>query len=179
MMWSQDEFIRAYKFAAEAHNGQKLPGSELPYSVHPCLVSMEILAALRAEPGHDEDLAVLAALLHDVLEDTAVPFDALQAAFGEPVARGVLALSKDKALPKTLQMADSLKRIRQQPVEIWMVKLADRITNLAPPPFYWTAEKIAQYQAEARQILEALGSASDFLAERLRQRIVAYEAYKK
>lgn len=177
-MWSQDEYIRAYKFAAAAHLGQQIPGSELPYSVHPCLVSMEVMAALRAEPGHDENLAVLAALLHDVLEDTDVSFDALREAFGEPVASGVLALSKDKALPKAVQMADSLERIQQQPVEIWMVKLADRITNLAPPPSYWTAEKIAHYQAEAREILEALNSASDFLAERLRQRILAYEAYK-
>jgi (p)ppGpp synthase/HD superfamily hydrolase len=74
-------------------------------------------------------------------------------------------------------MADSLERIRQQPVEIWMVKLADRITNLAPPPSYWTVKKITQYHAEAREILATLGSASDFLAERLRQRILAYEVH--
>ena len=45
------------------------------------------------------------------------------------IGDGILALSKDKTLDKPLQFADNLRRIRQQPQEVWIVKLADRVTN--------------------------------------------------
>ena len=173
--WSQDIYFKAYWFAAEAHNGQHLPDTTLPYIVHPGMVCMEVMAALQAEVGHDAELAVPCALLHDVLEDTTVMYKALEAEFGEQVAQGVLALSKDKNLPKTEQMDDSLRRILLQPWEVWMVKLADRINNLRTPPSYWTADKKAQYRQEAVKILETLQPASPFLAARLQDKIAGYE----
>jgi (p)ppGpp synthase/HD superfamily hydrolase len=175
--WSQDKYLQAYRFAADAHRGQTVPGTDLPYLMHVTLVSMEVIAALHGEPGHDENLAVQVALLHDVLEDTGVSYDRLAEEFGKPVADGVLALSKDSTLAKDLQMADSLRRIREQPDAIWMVKLADRITNLQPPPSYWTKDKRKRYQAEAREILNSLGDASDILATRLRERVESYGKY--
>lgn len=42
---SQDIYIRASRFAAEAHNGQLVPGTDLPYMLHINLVAMEVLAA--------------------------------------------------------------------------------------------------------------------------------------
>lgn len=172
--WSQDLYFKAYWFAAEAHNGQLLPDTTLPYIVHPGMVCMEVMAALQAEAGHQADLAVPCALLHDVLEDTTITYETLKTEFGEQVAEGVLALSKDRSLPKTKQMDDSLRRIRLQPREVWMVKLADRINNLRTPPAHWTAEKKAQYREEAVRILEALQEASPLLAERLREKIAGY-----
>jgi (p)ppGpp synthase/HD superfamily hydrolase len=175
--WSQDDYARAYRFAAQAHQGQTVPGTDLPYIMHLSFVSMEVIAALGAEPGRDGNLAVQCALLHDVIEDTDVTFDQVEAAFGNAVAQGVLALSKDETLEKSRQMQDSLRRIQQQPREVWMVKLADRISNLAPPPYYWTKEKIARYREEATEIYDALHSASRFLAARLLDKIEAYKAY--
>ena len=171
---SQDIYFKAYWFAAEAHNGQLLPDTTLPYIVHPGMVCMEVMAALQAEAGHEAELAVQCALLHDVLEDTTVTYETLQAEFGERVAQGVQALSKDKNLPKSEQMDDSLRRIRLQPREVWMVKLADRINNLRTPPSYWTEEKKAQYREEAIKILETLQDASPFLAGRLKDKIAGY-----
>jgi len=173
-MWDQDRYTAASRFAATAHVGQTVPGSELPYLLHITLVAMEVSAALRAEPGHDEDLAMSCALLHDTIEDTQVRFEQLEAHFGRPIAEGVLALSKAEALPKDQQMPDSLRRIRAQPREVWLVKLADRIVNMQPPPKHWDGTKIAQYKAEARTILAALGEASPLLAARLAQKIEAY-----
>jgi (p)ppGpp synthase/HD superfamily hydrolase len=138
---------------------------------------MEVIAAFRAEPDHDQELAVQCALLHDVIEDTGVPYTSLVGDFGIAVAEGVMALTKNETLDKSLQMADSLKRIRQQPEEVWMVKLADRITNLQPPPSYWTKDKIAAYHAEAIAILNALGDASSALSTRLGDKIDAYKLY--
>ena len=74
-------------------------------------------------------------------------------------------------------MRDSLARIRQEPREVWMVKLADRISNLMPPPAHWTKQKCAAYQEEARLILETLGEASPLLARRLGEKIEAYTQY--
>lgn len=175
--WSQERYIKALLFAANAHNGQKVPGTELPYLTHLTMVSMEVTAALAVEAGLDGNLAIQCALLHDVLEDTAVVYDSLKELFGQAVADGVQSLTKHDGLPKHEKMADSLARIRQQPKEVWMVKLADRITNLQPPPRHWTTEKMQSYQQEAQQIYDALHGASLFLATRLQQKIEGYTRY--
>ena len=101
----------------------------------------------------------------------------MKAEFGQAVAAGVLALTKDMALPKEQQLADSLRRIRHQPPEVWMVKLADRISNLQPPPSHWTKQKSASYREEALQIHEALREASPSLAKRLLAKIESYRGY--
>lgn len=175
--WSPDIYSRAFKYAALAHHGQRVTGTELPYITHISLVSMEVMAALSRTDGLDGDLAVQCALLHDALEDTPVTFGQLESKFGLPVARGVLALTKNSLLPQGQQMPDSLARIRQQPREVWLVKLADRITNLAPPPVHWNNEKKTSYRQEAILIHAALGDASSYLAGRLSERIEQYNAY--
>jgi (p)ppGpp synthase/HD superfamily hydrolase len=164
----------AWRFAVEAHHGQRFPGTELPYAMHVASVAAETLLGLENEPLAVRLLALRCALLHDTLEDTPTTPDALEARFGPEVLAGVQALTKDGTLPKSEQMADSLRRIRMQPRAVWCVKLADRITNLEAPPHYWTPEKIVAYRAEAREILAALGEASDRLAQRLAARIEAY-----
>lgn len=166
-------YLDALDFAARAHGDAKTPKG-LPYVVHLASVAMEVSLALRHEPGRDEDLAVACALLHDVVEDTAVDAAAIEARFGHAIAAGVRALSKDPTLPKEQRMADSLTRILQQPGEVAMVKLADRVTNLAPPPDHWTPEKIEAYREEGRVILDQLGSASPWLRARLTDRLSRY-----
>ncbi|MFV9506405.1 MAG: HD domain-containing protein [Oscillochloridaceae bacterium umkhey_bin13] len=173
-IWSQDRYLAASRFAAEAHGAQLVPGTQLPYLLHVAQVTMEVIAALRLEAGHNEDLAVQCALLHDVLEDTPISYEQLAAQFGPAVAAGVAALTKANTMPKAAAMADSLARIQAQPQAVWLVKLADRITNLQPPPAHWDAAKIVAYRNEAQTILEALGAASPYLAARLAAKIAAY-----
>ncbi|MCB1850285.1 MAG: bifunctional (p)ppGpp synthetase/guanosine-3',5'-bis(diphosphate) 3'-pyrophosphohydrolase [Gammaproteobacteria bacterium] len=174
----QDAYLAAWHFACRSHLGQTLPGSPLPYINHIGGVVMEVLVALGREPVDQPDLAVQCALLHDVLEDTETGYGQIESQFGRPVAQGVLALSKDPNITdKTARMSDSLARIRRQPKEVWMVKLADRITNLQPPPTHWTPERIASYLSEAKHILQELAAGSPLLAARLEQKISAYRAY--
>ncbi len=175
--WSPEAYTKAYRFAAEAHLGQLLPGTELPYIMHLSFVSMEVMATLSHEPKWDGNLTIQCSLLHDVIEDTAVGYMDMEGEFGTAVAQGILALTKDKTLPKAEQMADSLHRIRQQPHEIWLVKLADRITNLAEPPHYWTREKKEKYLQEAQHIHTALHKASPYLSQRLLEKIDLYPSY--
>ncbi|MCP4410267.1 MAG: bifunctional (p)ppGpp synthetase/guanosine-3',5'-bis(diphosphate) 3'-pyrophosphohydrolase [Gammaproteobacteria bacterium] len=177
--WSQDLYLKAWNYACRAHNGQNMPGSELPYINHVGAVAMEILGTIsRDETIEDPDLALQCALLHDVIEDTSIDVEEIKWQFGEAVAQGVLALSKNPDLPdKEQQMQDSLIRIKSQPREVWMVKLADRITNLQAPPRYWPIRKVAQYHAQAALILETLGSASKPLSDRLHTRLKEYRRF--
>ena len=175
MLYAPDRYVAALRFAAERHITQRMPDSELPYVVHVTSVTAELVAALDETPEVDADLAIACALLHDTIEDAHVSYDDLAERFGIPVADGVQALSKNALLPKAEQMAESLRRIQAQPHAIWMVKLADRITNLAPPPTRWSVDKRRRYRIEALAIADALGSASPALETRLRARIAAYD----
>ncbi len=176
IMWNLDNYIKAWNFAAHAHQGQTMPGSEIAYINHIGNVTMEAMTAVALSTNIDNpDLLVQCALLHDVIEDTDCTVDEIEALFGTAVANGVQALSKNPDLPtKKAQMADSLARIKTQPHEIWMVKLADRITNLQPPPKHWTPQKIMYYRSEAKLIWETLGPANPYLANRLQQKIDTY-----
>ena len=99
MPFSQDLYLSALNFAARAHGEQKTPMG-LPYIVHVSSVAMEMIAALRAEPGRDEDLALACALLHDVLEDTGMAPSELEAAFGRRAAAASLDGAKGFGLPR-------------------------------------------------------------------------------
>jgi (p)ppGpp synthase/HD superfamily hydrolase len=180
-MIDPERYVAALRFAAEQHKGQRVPDSDLPYIVHLTSVAAEVIAVLDESLGEagqlDVDLAISCALLHDTLEDTRTSRDELVSRFGLRIADGVQALTKNDDLPKHDRMSDSLLRILAQPREVWMVKLADRITNLAPPPRTWSADKCRMYRDEAQAIVNALGAASPRLAERLRARIEAYAQY--
>jgi len=181
--WSQDLYIETYRFAATAHIGQLVPGTKLPYIMHISFVAMEVIAATKMHSDLDCNLLVQCALLHDTLEDTDTSYDQLVDNFGNSVAQGVDSLTKhpsigadisNKEHRKKLKMTDSLKRILEQPREIWMVKMADRITNLQPPPGHWTPDKIKRYREEAVEIYEALKEGSRYLSDRLKEKINGY-----
>jgi (p)ppGpp synthase/HD superfamily hydrolase len=175
-MTIQDIYQKTIKFAAQKHTdkNQTIPGSNLPYVIHLSNVAMEILIAIEKSENFDGKFAVQVALLHDTLEDTDVTFEELENEFGKSVAAAVLALTKNSDLNKNEKMTDSLQRIKQQPKEVWAVKLADRITNLQRPPHFWTAEKIKKYKEEAIIILEELRGGNEYLEDRLKKKIQEY-----
>lgn len=184
-LWDPDVYNLAWRFATHAHADQTYGGprqdERLPYINHLGSVTMEVMLALSTSSrDYNADLAVQCALLHDVIEDTEQTYADVAAIFGTAVADGVAALSKNEMLPtKQEQMHDSLERIQLQPHEVWMVKLADRITNLQKPPFYWNLEKKQNYQTEARAIYTALSPANEHLAQRLWAKIENYADYIK
>lgn len=176
-MWSADRFAATLDFAAKAHGAQTISGSGHPYVVHVVKVAAEVLNAWAETRDFDVELAVTCALLHDSMEDAGVTHEQLAAQFGEAVANGVQALTKDHRLEKAARMGDSLRRLQAQPRAVQVVKLADRITNLEPPPPSWSKEKRSAYRDEARLIGEALGGAHAGLAARLEARRQAYVQY--
>ena len=171
----------AWEFVSVKHAGQtyggRLPNQQIPYISHLASVAFEILSVYEASDIGEEqfDLVLKCALLHDVLEDTDTSEEELTGLFGAQVAAAVSALTKNMAITDNrLRMADSIARIKIQPHTIWSVKLADRITNLYHPPFYWTKERIDQYKEESLFILKELGAANVKLAARLEQKIAEY-----
>ena len=176
-MYNQELYTKALRFAAVAHGDQKVPGSNMPYLVHICLVASEAAGVLFREKVANPDLLMQCALLHDTIEDTDTSPSMIRDTFGEEVADGVTALSKNKVLPKSQAMEESLERILLQPHEIWMVKLADRVTNLQPPPAHWDRPKCQAYREEAVTIHGTLKEASMWLSERLSSKIEEYAQY--
>ncbi len=72
-------------------------------------------------------------------------------------------------------MRESIERLKQMPHCVQMVKLADRITNLAPAPLFWNRAKRKAYVEEAKFILQELGSSNKYLAKKLQSKIESYE----
>lgn len=176
-MYDPERYVEAMRYAAAKHNAQKEPGHDLPYLVHVVSVAAEVIAVLHVARFSNPELAVTCALLHDTVEDTGTPLDEIRERFGADVAAGVAALSKNPTLFKKDQMADSLRRILEQPPEIAAVKLADRTINLSAPPHYWSKEKCGKYRVEAGLIADTLGARCPALEARLRAQIASYAAY--
>ena len=150
------KFEKAAQFAAEYHAGQlrKLDGA--PYLVH--LWETAGNAALVT----DSDDVLAAALLHDVLEDTAATPETLQAEVGETVARIVRWCSEDKMRGRepgeTWQerKVKAIERMQGAPAEAKIVLLADKLSNL---------RSIASYYARSGDAVWAAFNNSDKLAQ--------------
>jgi len=172
-MINQEKITEAWFFASRVHKEQFYPGEKLPYLTHIGNVMMEVMAV--ASRLDNAELAICCAILHDTIEDTQTTYDDIEKVFGTSVADGVMALSKNGNFEtKKEKMMDSLRRIKQQPKEVWVVKMADRVANLGKPPHYWSAEKIEAYRDEAQTILENLAEADEVMAKRLRGKIQMY-----
>ena len=180
-LYSTKVYKDALAFALKAHGEQKTPEG-LPYSFHIVSVANEIINSLsmHAIPYDEANVAICCALLHDVNEDTDTRVtDALHVENISEVIEGVQALTKDETLPsKQEQMTDSLKRLKLQPKCVQMVKLADRITNLAPAPLFWNELKRKSYRDEAKMILKTLEDSNPYLAQKLQHKIDNYEVEK-
>ncbi len=75
-IWDQDKFIKAWNFASHVHNGQLVPGTDIPYINHVGIVAMEVMAVIvRNKDIENPDLLVQCALLHDVIVYTSNSYD--------------------------------------------------------------------------------------------------------
>jgi (p)ppGpp synthase/HD superfamily hydrolase len=182
--WPINSLQDAWHLATKMHDGQKYGGAEegeqIEYLNHIASVVFEVMTASTIDKSLDADLAIKCAMLHDTLEDTALTLDEIKVKFGPAVADGVLALTKNSEISgKKEKMTDSLRRIKQQPKEVWAVKMADRICNLYAPPYYWTNEKKLEYMDEAQLIHIELKDSCGYLAERLLGKIKEYDRFLK
>ena len=156
----------AYDFALEAHEGQRRVSGEA-YVTHP-LAAAKILADLGIDP-----VAVTAAILHDVPEDTDYTLDNIEEKFGPEVARlvdGVTTLSKFSTHSHEERQAENIRKMflaMAEDIRVVLIKLADRLHNMRTL-YSLTSEK---QQRIARQTLEIYAP----LAERLGMWSVKWE----
>ena len=121
--------LRAYEFAKQCHNGQNRQSGE-PYITHPLAVA-SILADM-----HLDHEGLMAALLHDVLEDTHVNKKELKRLFGKTVADlvdGVSKLDEIESTSRAERQADSFQKMTlamSKDVRVMLIKLADRLHNM-------------------------------------------------
>ena len=119
-MWDLDLINKAVIFASKKHNGQMMMyPNDAPYSAHYFGVTINAIDLARlCDFEVDWELLICSSILHDTIEDTSATFEEVKENFGEKIANGVFALTKNSSLEKKEQMKDSLERIKQQPKEI-------------------------------------------------------------
>ena len=120
---------RAYFYAEQAHDGQRRRSGEA-YVTHPLAVA-NILADM-----HMDHQSLMAAMLHDVIEDTGIPKEALVAQFGETVSElvdGVSKLTQMNFETKAEAQAENFQKMAMamaRDIRVILVKLADRLHNM-------------------------------------------------
>jgi len=149
------QLTKALAFAADAHRNHRRKGaSQEPYINH----LIEVLDLVASVEGGDINV-LIAALLHDVLEDTLTGYDQLVATFGERVARIVLENSDDMTLPKPERRRARLASINKKSREARLVKFADIISNLraiaVSPPAGWSSDRRLGYLDSCRNLVDA------------------------
>ncbi|MBI4515109.1 MAG: bifunctional (p)ppGpp synthetase/guanosine-3',5'-bis(diphosphate) 3'-pyrophosphohydrolase [Deltaproteobacteria bacterium] len=124
------ELIRqAYDFSARVHKGQKRESGE-PYLTHPAAVA-GIIAELRLDVP-----SIVAALLHDTVEDTLTTLEEIEAAFGQEVAAlvdGVTKISQINFTSREEKQAENFRKMifaMARDIRVILIKLADRTHNL-------------------------------------------------
>lgn len=141
-----NNLLHAASFAAQKHQGQKRKGDAgEPYINHPLEV-----ANLLANIGGIDDIDVLmAAVLHDTVEDCGVTADELRVLFGERVAAMVLEVTDDKSLDKAERKRLQIVHAPHLSPGAKLIKLADKISNISDvtnnPPTGWSLERRRAY----------------------------------
>ena len=155
---------RAYAAAEEAHRGQFRKSGE-PYITHPVAVAT-ILAELGMTPA-----TLVAALLHDTVEDTDYSLDALRADFGAEVAMLVDGVTKlDRVSYGDATQAETVRKMvvaMARDIRVLVIKLADRLHNART----WRYVSVASAERKARETLEIYAP----LAHRLGMNTIKWE----
>jgi len=154
--WSSSikRIITATKFAAIKHRDQRRKDADQsPYVNHPIQVA-DILAA----DGEVEDEDVLiAALLHDTIEDTETTPEELESLFGPTVVKIVLEVTDDKSLEKHVRKRLQVESAPKKSSQAKQIKIADKICNIsditASSPVGWSQERKSEYLDWAEQVI--------------------------
>jgi guanosine-3',5'-bis(diphosphate) 3'-pyrophosphohydrolase len=168
--------LKAADAAARWHVHQRRKGpAEEPYINH--LVEVAMLVA-EATDGADPNL-VIAALLHDAIEDCEVPRDLISETFGEDVASIVLEVTDDKSLHKSERKAKQVKTATTKSPRAKILKLADKTSNLraiaSSAPTDWSVKRRMDYVHWAREVAQGLRGVNQKLEEQFDQAAAAAE----
>ena len=156
----------AFSFADTAHSGQLRKSGE-PYIIHPIAVA-EIVAELELDID-----SIIAALLHDVIEDTGATHEDIAKRFGEPVAQlveGVTKLTKMQFVTKEEEQMENLRKMLMamaKDIRVILIKVCDRLHNM----------RTMEYQSPKKQREKALETMEIYapIAHRLGMQRIKWE----
>jgi guanosine-3',5'-bis(diphosphate) 3'-pyrophosphohydrolase len=158
--------LKALKFAAHKHRHQRRKnGLASPYINHLIAVS-EILW----EIGEVRDLnTMVAAMLHDTIEDTDTPPEELERIFGEKICSIVNEVTDDKSLPKQVRKRLQVEHAGNASLEARHVKLADKIANVQDimdaPPVNWSLKRRWEYIDWAEEVINEMRGSNEKLEQ--------------
>jgi guanosine-3',5'-bis(diphosphate) 3'-pyrophosphohydrolase len=159
--------LKALRFSAEKHNEQRRKDSRSsPYINHPIQVA-ETLWTL----GSVRDEAVLvAAILHDTIEDTDATPDEIRREFGAETQSLVLEVTDDKSLPKEVRKQLQIETAGQKTSKAKLIKLADKICNIYDliysPPASWSLKRRQEYLGWSEKVVQGLRGTNKALEAR-------------
>jgi guanosine-3',5'-bis(diphosphate) 3'-pyrophosphohydrolase len=156
--------LRAADAAARWHVNQRRKGiAKEPYLNH--LIEVACLVA-EATQGKDPDL-VIAALLHDAIEDCEVPYELIAQEFGKRVADLVQEVTDDKSLPKEARKEKQTETAGKKTKEAKTIKLADKASNVrsiaSSPAPDWSIKRRMKYIEWSNDIVDKMRGTSDYL----------------
>ena len=121
---------------------------------------LEVAKLVSSALSEDDTNLVIAALLHDTVEDTNTTRQELEEKFGSDVADLVFEVTDDKSLPKAERKRLQVVNASKKSVRAQMIKLADKISNLrailSSPPADWDFRRKKEYFDWARQVVDGL-----------------------
>ena len=139
-------WLHALKFAAERHRNQRRKDADgSPYINHPIAVA----SVVATDATVTDEATLLAALLHDTVEDTGTTLQELQQLFGTEVAALVGEMSDDKSLPKETRKQLQVEHAPGASPKAKRLKIADKICNIRDvaenPPAGWSLDRRREY----------------------------------
>ncbi len=152
-----NRLLHAMKYAAEKHAQQRRKNADAtPYINHP----IEVAEHLARVGGISDEDVLVAALLHDTIEDTNATFDEIDGRFGSRVASIVMECTDDKSLEKAERKRLQIVNAPKKSSDAKCVKIADKTCNLASilvdPPPDWSVRRQLEYFEWAERVVAGL-----------------------
>ena len=158
--------LRAASFSADRHRHQKRKGYDPPpYINHP----LEVASMLANDGGISDVTTLVAALLHDTIEDTSATAEDLESDFGREVRLLVQEVTDDKKLEKAERKRLQIEHTPSLSVAAKQIKLGDKICNtrdvVEHPPTDWSLQKRREYLDWAAEVVAGCRGANAALEQ--------------
>jgi guanosine-3',5'-bis(diphosphate) 3'-pyrophosphohydrolase len=156
--------LKALHFSADKHRTQRRKDAlASPYINHP----IEVAHVLAGEGGVTDLTTLVAAILHDTIEDTCTTPEELETAFGPEVRALVEELTDDKSLPKLERKRIQIERTPETSTRAKQIKLADKISNIRDvihsPPAHWPMGRRIEYLDWTEKVIAGCRGSSERL----------------
>jgi guanosine-3',5'-bis(diphosphate) 3'-pyrophosphohydrolase len=166
--------LSALHFAAIKHRDQRRKDSaQSPYINHP----IQVVNLLWEVGGVRDESTLVAAILHDTIEDTVTSPEEIHALFGEEALALVLEVTDDKSLPKAERKRLQIEHAPHISPGARLIKLADKISNLTDilysPPTDWSLQRKQEYLLWTEQVVAGLRGVNPALEARYDETLAA------